>query len=290
MTRSGIPNIDPYMNALLEGKSAGLSVMSHRDGAIPPDVLDALARPHRTSFYFILFVISGSVTYAVDLEDWPVGAGEALFVKPWQVRTPPCTKGGAEFHKVTFGPEVLARLGGRHRFWLDPFGRPRVSLGPETAVRLASTFTSMRDAVEQGRPAVAWAYLNAVASEIEEAYFAGGSRGRPESLSDFLRFQELVDERYASHPSVGGMAKALGLSGTGLYQLSKEWTGLSPKEYLDHRVVLEAQRFLLYERLPVKELAARLGFSDENYFSRFFRRQTGASVSEFQAREIVQAK
>jgi len=31
----------------------------------------------------------------------------------------------------------------------------------------------------------------------------------------------------------------------------------------------------------VKELAVRLGFADENYLSRFFRKQTGQSITDF---------
>ena len=73
----------------------------------------------------------------------------------------------------------------------------------------------------------------------------------------------------------------LGLSETSLYDLVKEWAGVSPKEYMNRRVALEAQRLLLYSGVSVKELAGRLGFADENYLSRFFRKQTGNSVTDF---------
>jgi AraC-like DNA-binding protein len=289
--RQAIPNVDTFMSSRLEGMPAGVSVRSHLDGPIDPEVLANLARPHRTSFYFLLYVTKGIIRYSVDLQELEVREGEVLFVKPWQVRTPPPDKHGAEYSKVSFGAEVMARLSGR-RFWLDPYGCPLVRLTPEVAGRLETTLTSLRNAVVGVSPAeVVWAYLNAVTAEVEAVYFADrASRNSGEGLGEFLRFQELIDARYAAHPSIGELTSALGLSGTGLYQLVKEWTGLSPKEYLNHRLVVEAQRYLLYEKLPVKELSSRLGFSDENYFSRFFRRQTGTSVSEFQAREFVQVK
>jgi len=152
--------------------------------------------------------------------------------------------------------------------------------------RLQSTLESARDTVIRGDPPdVAWAYLNAVCSEIEAGYFANEVLGpRPAELKDFLRLQEVIEGGYAHFPSVNHLAQSLGMGTTRLYQLTKSWTGLSPKEYLNRRIILEAYRFLLYEGLPVKELASRLGFADENYFSRFFRRQSGESVSEFLVR------
>jgi AraC family transcriptional regulator, transcriptional activator of pobA len=45
--------------------------------------------------------------------------------------------------------------------------------------------------------------------------------------------------------------------------------------------MIEAQRKLQYSHLSVKELAYELGFNDPDYFSRFFKKCTGKSVSEF---------
>lgn len=283
--RTDVPNLDKFMSSRLQHEPTGLSILSHFDSPPSPEIVQNLTRPHRTSFYFLLFVIRGTITYTVDLKELEVRAGETLFVKPWQIRTAPFTKGGAEFYKLTFGPELLARLH-RHRFWLDPFGYQKVIFPTETFLRLETTLASLRDAViHPCAVEVVWAYLNVVTAEIEAAYFANyPPHGHFESLNEFMHFQELVDERYTGHPTIAELGKALGLGGTSLYQLTKEWTGLSPKEYLNHRIILEAQRFLLYEGLPVKELASRLGFADENYFSRFFRRHTGESVSEFQVR------
>ncbi|HTH14889.1 MAG TPA: helix-turn-helix transcriptional regulator [Spirochaetia bacterium] len=284
-SRSPVPNLDEFLGSRAAQIPSGLSIRSHLDGPPNPEVVETLSRPHRTSFYFLLFVIRGTVRYSVDLKDWDVAEGELLFVKPWQVRTPPLSKNSAEFYKFTFGPEILSRLSGRHQFWMDPFGSPKVRFSPETQGRLKSTLESVRDAMLRGSPPeVVWAYLNALCSEIEASYFSHGVPGaKAAGLKDFLGLQELVEECYTSLPSVSHLARSLGLGSTQLYQLTKRWTGLSPKEYINRRIILEAYRFLLYEGLPVKELASRLGFADENYFSRFFRRQTGNSVSEFLA-------
>jgi AraC family transcriptional activator of pobA len=41
------------------------------------------------------------------------------------------------------------------------------------------------------------------------------------------------------------------------------------------RILLEAERVLLYTNMSVAEAAAYLGFEDSAYFSRFFAKRTG---------------
>jgi AraC family transcriptional activator of pobA len=45
--------------------------------------------------------------------------------------------------------------------------------------------------------------------------------------------------------------------------------------------MLEAQRKLFYSETSVKELAYALGFSDPDYFSKIFKKNTGKSVTQF---------
>lgn len=53
--------------------------------------------------------------------------------------------------------------------------------------------------------------------------------------------------------------------------------GMTPYEYLMSRKMETAQHLLLYSSLSVKEIAARLAFSDQYYFSNYFKRRTGLS-------------
>ncbi len=53
---------------------------------------------------------------------------------------------------------------------------------------------------------------------------------------------------------------------------------------LQERRLLEARRLLVYTELPVADVAARLGFDDAGYFSRFFTRTGGTPPSVYRAR------
>jgi AraC-like DNA-binding protein len=52
-------------------------------------------------------------------------------------------------------------------------------------------------------------------------------------------------------------------------------------DFLQRSRLAEARRLLGDTRLTIKEVAARLHFSSEFYFSHFFRRVSGMSPSEY---------
>ena len=61
-------------------------------------------------------------------------------------------------------------------------------------------------------------------------------------------------------------------------------TGRSTKQLILDRVLLEAARLLRFSDLSVKEIADRLGFSDQFAFSKAFKRQRGEAPLDFRNR------
>ena len=57
--------------------------------------------------------------------------------------------------------------------------------------------------------------------------------------------------------------------------------GKSPSQLIQERVMLEAKKQLHLTHKSIKEVAAALHFSDEHYFSRFFKKQAGISPTVF---------
>lgn len=95
------------------------------------------------------------------------------------------------------------------------------------------------------------------------------------------RFRALVDARFRERLPMDAYAGALGLTVGQLTRLCREVLGQSSLDVVNARVAHEAQRELVYSSLGVKQIAALLGFDDEAYFSRFFRKQTGQAPSAF---------
>jgi len=113
---------------------------------------------------------------------------------------------------------------------------------------------------------------------------AGGEPGaRPRKAAQVERFRALVDEHYAERWPVERYAEALGITAGQLSRLCRELLGHSALDAINARVLHEAERELVYSILGVKQIAALLGFADEAYFGRFFKKHTGRTPSEFRA-------
>lgn len=98
------------------------------------------------------------------------------------------------------------------------------------------------------------------------------------------KFRAMVDENYKKHLPILAYAEQLGITPGQLSRLCREVLGVSSLDIINARIIHEAQRELVYTGNSVKQLAYVLGFADETYFGRFFRKHTGLSPREFRAK------
>ena len=79
----------------------------------------------------------------------------------------------------------------------------------------------------------------------------------------------------------------MGMSSPQLATSFKRDTGKSLKEFINAKLVERAKNEIAYTDARVKEVASRLRFRDEFYFSRYFKSKTGYSPQKY--RERLQA-
>jgi AraC family transcriptional regulator, transcriptional activator of pobA len=97
------------------------------------------------------------------------------------------------------------------------------------------------------------------------------------------RFRELVAAHFREHRPIEFYAEKLGTTAAQLSRICRDELGHSPMSLVNEHLIREAQRDLVYSGLTIKQIAHVLGFEDAAYFSRYFRKQTGATPKEFQA-------
>ena len=94
-------------------------------------------------------------------------------------------------------------------------------------------------------------------------------------------FTALVEKEFHSAKTVRDYAAALGVTPTHLSRVCNKACGRPASAILADRVHYEARRLLTETHMPVKDIAAALGFASPAYFTRAFTQHTGRTPSQF---------
>jgi AraC family transcriptional activator of pobA len=111
------------------------------------------------------------------------------------------------------------------------------------------------------------------------------SEEKEKSFDIVRQFYVLVDQHYKEKKQVQDYAELLYRSPKTISNLFAEYGLPTPLRIIHERVEAEAKRLLLYTNKSAKEISGILGFDDIAAFSRFFKKMTKESISEYRKRE-----
>jgi AraC family transcriptional regulator, transcriptional activator of pobA len=104
------------------------------------------------------------------------------------------------------------------------------------------------------------------------------------SFADVLKsFIGLLDINFSKEHSVRFYAEQLSFHPNHLNAIIKKHTGLTAKESIQNRILLEAKYLLHSTKLPIRDISVQMGFSDPNYFATFFKRAEKLSPVNYRA-------
>lgn len=83
----------------------------------------------------------------------------------------------------------------------------------------------------------------------------------------------LIETNYTQQWAAYQYASVIGLSVKRMNEILVQSTSATVTQHVHGRLLLESQRLLGYTQLTVQEIAIDLGFSEVNYFNRFFKKQ-----------------
>ena len=190
---------------------------------------------------------------------------------------------------MSFDHNCLSLLPKTFSFLINPLNSQTISFDNASRLRVKTLFEILDNILnskkDQKDGEVILAHLNSLMTEINNAYFRNVVKENlmPQKLSKYIEFKVAVETNLTEHHSINTIAKNLSITTNNLYNIVKEFSGVSPKEYITMSLMLEAQRKLHYSKPSIKELAYELGFSDPDYFSRLFKKSTKKSISRYLA-------
>lgn len=262
-----------------------INMISNEKNMLSAEDCRKYQQPGKLNYYYLFFVNKGSSAYRVDLDEVTISGGQLLFVLPSQIITHPQSDTAEEYYKVAFDENTLALLPQQFSFLINPLNKNIINFSAGTIERVKAVFKILEILLHHNnKPAdtsIILAHLNSLLTELNSAYFESVGQPASSKLSKYIEFKLAVETNLTEQNSVHAIAEHLATTTSSLYGVVKEFSGISPKEFITNRLMLEAQRKLRYSKISVKELAYELGYNDPDYFSRLFRRFTGKSVSQF---------
>lgn len=104
------------------------------------------------------------------------------------------------------------------------------------------------------------------------------------SHSQFTGVFDLIERQLGADLRLSALAETYGTTVEAFSMAFSRGTGMSPKEYLTRRLNQEALQLVINTDLKLKQVAEHLRFTDEFYFSRFFKKLNGCSPKDYRIR------
>ncbi|WP_295666504.1 helix-turn-helix domain-containing protein [uncultured Mucilaginibacter sp.] len=249
-----------------------------------------LSAAHRHSFYHLVLFTIGAGGHSIDFEKFCVKPYQIYFMVPGQVHSWDF-EGFTDGYIINFStaffqsfllnpsyPEIFSFFGGDVKAAVidlpDPVHQKVVELFEKILIEAVHKHDSAPDMI---RLLILQLFIT-----IDRITKKGVDRGAASYNQTLLRnFQKLIGEHYTRIKLPKDYAKLLYITPNHLNAVCKDLLGISAGEVIRNRMVLEAKRLLINLQLNINEIAFMLNFSDNSYFTKFFKKFEGKTPEEF---------
>lgn len=256
----------------------------------------SLVFPHRHSFYHLVLFTEGSGRHTIDFHHFDAHPFQIYFMIPGQVHTWEFA-GDMEGYVVNFS-DTFFKSFLLQPDYLDAFSffdqdsinnvltvaenvRAEICALFENLLAQPHTASQLRD--DMVRVLLLQIFITIERSDSVDRK-KNGAKGKNAVVRNFIR---LIDKHYDRLRLPGQYAEMLSVTPNHLNALCKEHVGMQAGELIRNRIVLEAKRLLINLDLTVSEIAYKLNFNDNSYFTRFFRKETGMTPEDFRKSPAV---
>lgn len=251
-----------------------------------------IREPHKHNFYIILLVTQGTGTHTIDFKAYEVKPGTFFFMTPGQVHSWNLSN-DADGFVIFFTHGFYTREYPDKVLFDFPFFNallynPVLSITKEDESVLIPILYKLKQEYKQSklfREVMLSRYLDVLLMELSRIFRPNEDRtgylGKEQMLLQSL--ERLIDLHYKEHKPVSFYAERLHVTTKHLHAICKNSLSRTTKELIQHRTLLEAQRLLVHSDLTSSQIAAELGYFDNTYFFRFFKKHIGFTPEQFRA-------
>lgn len=242
--------------------------------------------PHRHNYYEVFIFEEGGGEHNIDFQTFPIQSLSIHFVSPGQVHNVVRTEHSKGF-VLLFSREFYSA--GQLQLRQFPFlnnnsQKPILNLDKHSFALLSLLVNSMQ--IEQntndsnGEDLIK-SYLNTFLIHCKR-FFSETDIAALQPLDSLsFKYKQLIEEHYLKIHTVNEYTQILNCSEKQLSSACKKELGVSPKDLIYNRIILEAKRLVLHTNHSFQEIAYFLNYQDASHFAKFFKAKTSHSPSYF---------
>ncbi len=250
--------------------------------------------PSRSNFYTLLLVTRGKIQIRLNLIDYSAEKDMILFLFPNETIQFISASEDFLFYGIAFTPDFLTRAGVNKRYldtldFFSSYHNPQLRIKHSDANTLCSSLDALyrRTVTERNYPFrteivqhLFTAFLYELAAVYQNNYTGKQIHvSRKEDIS--VQFLKLLPQHFKEERGVKFYADHLFVTPKYLSETVKEATGKTAGDFIDEMVMLEAKVLLKNASLSIAQIAEELHFGDQFSFSKFFKRESGVTPSEY---------
>ncbi len=249
-----------------------------------------LTVPHRHSFYHMLLFTKGKGKHTIDFEQFPVTKGQIYFMVPGQVHSWQF-EGETDGFVLNFSEHFLSSFLKNDRYtdqfpFLDGIAANAVLQlkGPvyEDAKALMSRI--LEEATQKqvlAMDAIRICLLQLFITVSRSGDNPHVQQSQQHNAVTLRNFRRLVEQHFATLKLPKDYAAMLYITPNHLNALCKDQLGKQAGEIIRDRILLEAKRLLVNKDMQIASIAYDLNFTDNSYFTKFFKKLTGLTPEQF---------
>ncbi|MCF6406921.1 AraC family transcriptional regulator [Chitinophaga filiformis] len=242
----------------------------------------------RSLMHACLYLTEGLASMKIGSEIYRIRKGEMLFVPAGQVFSFDGQDKNKGFFCKFHDDMLLGKYGNSELLkefeFLKVWGKPHIVLDEGTSTFVLHLFERILcEYMEFGlqHMNILQPYLIALFCEVSSVYQPVLPNSQTNAVSITNKFRELVVQNIRNRHMVSDYAAMLNISPSHLNKSVKTITQKAPTKWIDEAIVQEAKVLLSQSDFPISEVAIQVGFEDQSYFTRLFKRYEGMTPTEF---------
>ncbi len=246
--------------------------------------------PHRHRFYLSVIFTKGSGIHEIDFNDYAIVPGSIFMLFPGQVHTWKLSKDidgyvffhNKEFYNLNFTFEKVEN----YPFFSSTENTPLITLKDKEKGVIEPIYKEIVTEYQGSRLMrfqKITALLNVLYIDLSRVYLPAAQRAEQNEtqLGQVRRLEILIENNFKTIKYPRQYAVMMFMSEKNLNKICKITLNKTTSEVIADKIILEAKRMLVYTKLSVIQISMELGYIDNSYFSRVFKKQTGETPMQF---------